>query len=391
MKILTIAPTPFFANRGTHIRILEEARAQVRRGHSVTIATYHIGGEIPASIGEGIEVRRIRRWLFWYKKLEAGPDWQKILLNLLLIKKVFFLARTQKPDVIHAHLHEGAAIAWLVTRLIWWRKIPVIADFHGSLVNEMKSHGYLKFDFLRKLFGRLEAWINNMGDRAVVSSSENQTIIQKVRTDQVVVALDGVDLSYYDNFANRENLRKKFNLPIDKVIVIYTGALLANKGLRYLLEAIPFVLEQSPNTHFVLAGFPIEGVAKFVKDNDLRKSVSVVSPLDYFQLPKLLHAADIGVDPKDSTVGQASGKILQYMGAGLPVVCFDRPNNREYLGNSAFYATEISAYGLTGAITKAVNDSDLRKKYGTDARKFAQKFSWDVGTEVFDELVGEIK
>jgi hypothetical protein len=32
LKILMIAPTPFFADRGTHIRILEEALALRRRG-----------------------------------------------------------------------------------------------------------------------------------------------------------------------------------------------------------------------------------------------------------------------------------------------------------------------------------------------------------------------
>jgi hypothetical protein len=93
MKILVIAPTPFFSDRGTHIRILEEAYALEGRGHSVTIATYHIGKEIADDLHSRIDVRRIRRLLFWYQKLEAGPDWQKIILDLLLIKKVFFPSR----------------------------------------------------------------------------------------------------------------------------------------------------------------------------------------------------------------------------------------------------------------------------------------------------------
>ena len=107
MKILFVAPTPFFADRGTHIRILEEALALEKLGHQITIATYHIGRDIYQDVETKIDVRRIRRWLFWYKKLEAGPDWQKILLDLMLMRKVFYLARTQKPDVIHGHLHEG--------------------------------------------------------------------------------------------------------------------------------------------------------------------------------------------------------------------------------------------------------------------------------------------
>ncbi|NCO98356.1 glycosyltransferase family 4 protein, partial [bacterium] len=83
MKILVIAPTPFFSDRGTHIRILEEALALEKLGHQVTIVTYHIGKDINTEIDTKIDVRRIRRLLFWYKKLEAGPDWQKVLLDIM--------------------------------------------------------------------------------------------------------------------------------------------------------------------------------------------------------------------------------------------------------------------------------------------------------------------
>jgi len=64
MKVLVVAPTPFFSDRGTHIRILEEALALEKRGIEVTIATYHIGQDFPASLNSHIDVRRIRRLLF---------------------------------------------------------------------------------------------------------------------------------------------------------------------------------------------------------------------------------------------------------------------------------------------------------------------------------------
>jgi len=123
MKILVIAPTPFFADRGTHIRILEEALALEKLGYEIQIATYHVGRNILEEVKTSIDVRRIHRWLFWYRKLEAGPDWQKIILDLMLIRKVFSLARKYKPDIIHGHIHEGVIIGWLVQKILFWRKI----------------------------------------------------------------------------------------------------------------------------------------------------------------------------------------------------------------------------------------------------------------------------
>jgi hypothetical protein len=43
LKILMIAPTPFFADRGCHVKILEELKSLTKRGIKVTLVTYHIG------------------------------------------------------------------------------------------------------------------------------------------------------------------------------------------------------------------------------------------------------------------------------------------------------------------------------------------------------------
>jgi glycosyltransferase involved in cell wall biosynthesis len=379
MKILMIAPTPFFADRGTHIRILEEALALEKQGHRVTIATYHIGRNIDTEVKTKIDIRRIRRLLFWYQKLEAGPDWQKIILDVLLLRKVYNLVLDQKPEIIHAHLHEGVLIGWIVKMLLFWRKIKLVADFHGSLTREMVSHQYLQGGFLKKLFDFIEKIIDNLGDFAITSSWENTEEILKLRKDQnVKTVLDGVNLDYYRNLPKKEISKEELELPPDKVIVTYTGALIMNKGIKYLLEAIPMVLASNPNLFFIIAGFPIEEAQQFIFENELSKSVRLVSPLNYFDLPKILNASDIAVDPKDSGTRQASGKILQYMGAGLPVICFDRSNNREYLGESAYFAINISAKDLAEGIMELAGNPEERERMGRLNRERAELFSWKV-------------
>ncbi|MDD5463590.1 MAG: glycosyltransferase family 4 protein [Candidatus Moranbacteria bacterium] len=386
MKILVIAPTPFFADRGTHIRILEESLALEKRGHQITIATYHIGRDIHSDVETNIDVRRIRRLLFWYKKLEAGPDWQKIFLDIMLIRKAFYLARTQRPDVIHGHLHEGVLIGWIVKKALFWRKMKLVADFHGSLTKEMASHSYLKGGILKKIFFEIEKWIDNLGDAALSSSEENTKDISKIRADHsVATVLDGVNLSCYESFSNKDELKREYELPTEKTIITYAGALIFNKGIEYLMDAIPKVLEKNDNVYFVVAGFPVEDVTEFVRKNNLSQSVRIVSPLNYFDLPKLLSASDIGVDPKDSMTLQASGKILQYMAAGLPVVCFDRPNNRAYLGEGGEYAREISAESLADSILSLANEPQKIQYKGQLNKQQIKKFSWDISAQKIEE------
>lgn len=382
MKILVVAPTPFFSDRGTHIRILEEALALEKMGHDITIATYHIGRDIHQERDTGIDVRRIIRLLFWYKKLEAGPDWQKIVLDLMLIRKTFYLARKHNPDIIHGHLHEGALIGWIVKKLLFWKKIKLVCDFHGSLTREMESHSYLNSGILKGVFHYLEKIINNLGDFSVASSWEYAEELKKTRrSGNIETVLDGVNLDYYVDLPPKEDCKKELELPLNKTVVTYAGALVANKGIDFLYQSILLVQGRCPDAFFIIAGFPIMGAEKFVAENKLEDKVRLINPLDYFELPKILKASDIGIDPKDSSVRQASGKILQYMAARLPVACFDRPNNRNYLGGGGEYAGEINSQSLADAIINLVNNPSMIRAKGEISRQRAENFSWEKTAE----------
>ncbi len=392
MRILMVAPTPFFSDRGTHIRILEESLALEKKGHKITIATYHIGRNIDPEIKTEIDVRRIRRLIFWYKKLEAGPDWQKIFLDLMLIRKVFYLTRTQKPDIIHGHLHEGVLIGWIVKKIFFWRKMKLVSDFHGSLTKEMVSHGYLGAGMLKKIFNFIEKTVDNMGNFAVTSSWENTEEIRNFRKDgKIETILDGVDLDYYKNLPAKEESKKDLELPSDKTIVTYAGALVPNKGVDYLTKAILLALQKNKDLFFIIAGFPVEGIKEFVKKNNLENNVRIIHPLNYFDLPKILNASDIAIDPKDSKVNQASGKILQYMGAGLPIVCFDKSNNREYLGQGAYYSKDFSAEGIAEGILELAQNSEKAKKMGEISKERAKNFSWERSAEKLDGIYCKLK
>lgn len=387
MKILVIAPTPFFSDRGTHIRILEEALALERLGHTVKIVTYHIGNALPTVLRTNIDVRRIRRLLFWYRKLEAGPDWQKIILDVMLIRKAFYLARTWQPDILHAHLHEGLAIGWVVQKSLFWRRMKLVADFHGSLTKEMVSHSYLRIPGLRWLFQTLERWIDNMGDTSVASSWDNADEISRIRTkNKVATLLDGTRLSMFEGLSDQRSLREKYHVPLDKIVIVYTGALIPNKGISLILEAIPLVCERYPQAHFVIAGFPVDQIRMLSGEGGYGQPATIISPLSYFALPEILTMCDIAVDPKESSVRQASGKMLNYMGAGLPVACFDTPNNRAYLGEDGAFAKAVTAEGLAAAIGTLIESPWRRDKYGRGAKDRAIRFSWEKSAKQLEKI-----
>ena len=161
LRILMIAPTPYFADRGCHVRIYEEARALIEQGCDVRIVTYHIGRDLP-----GIPTERIPN-VPWYRRLTAGPSWLKPLLDLLLFFKALSFSKTFRPQILHAHLHEGAFIGMLLKPLLG---IPLVMDSQGSLTVECRDHGFFRTgSLLEWLFSALEHIVNRNADAIITS------------------------------------------------------------------------------------------------------------------------------------------------------------------------------------------------------------------------------
>ena len=387
MRILMVAPVPFFVDRGTPMRILEEALALEKKGVTVDIVTYHLGRNI-SELNESskIKVYRVVRLLFWYNKKEAGADWQKIILDMLLIWKTAKIVFLKKPEIIHAHLHEGVLIGWVVKNMFFWRKIKLVADFHGELVSEMESHGYLNGGAIRRIFNFLEKMIFTLGDFTIASSDELKNRIMSLgKSDNLEVVLDGVNVEKYDQVISQKN-------DVHNLKVIYSGAFVANKGINTLLEAILKISKMKLNgLKFILAGGPRENIEGFIKDNSLESLVEIISSLNYFDLPQVNKRGDIAIDPKTSAFGQASGKILQYMAAGLPVVCFDRENNRKYLGEAGYYARDFSADGIVEGILYFFENRDKIEELSKMSQKAIKKFTWDASAEKIINIYNKIK
>jgi len=75
MKILMIAPQPFFEPRGTPISVYQRLAGLSNLGHTIDLSTYHIGEDVDF---ENVTIHRTISVPF-IKSLKVGPSWQKIL------------------------------------------------------------------------------------------------------------------------------------------------------------------------------------------------------------------------------------------------------------------------------------------------------------------------
>jgi glycosyltransferase involved in cell wall biosynthesis len=370
MRVLMVAPTPFFGDRGCHVRILEEVRALRRHQAEVLVATYHVGRDVP-------EVRTVRTArLPWVRRLPVGFSVHKPYLDLLLLITAARAARRFRPDVIHGHLHEGAAVAAVLSRLLGR---PAVADLQGSLTGELVDHHTIPAGgALPALARTLERTIVRGPTRLLASSTSfaRELAERWGGGDRVVHLPDGVDPEVFRPGIPADDLRRALGLE-GKRVVVFLGVLTPYQGVDDLLAAWPAVVAAAPDAHLLLMGYPNEArYREVVAGAGLTGSLTVTGRIDYREAPRYLALGDVAVSPKRSAT-EANGKLLNYMAAGLPTIAYEGPVSREILGEAGVLVPLGETAALAAAIVALLGDAGERKWRGQALRERAvAEFGW---------------
>src|SRR5512139_3730046 len=219
--ILMIAPTSFFGDYGCHVRILEEVRVLQKRGQRVTVVTYYKGRDLP-------ELNIVRtRPTPWHADYEVGSSRHKAAFDALLSWTALRTAQRKKPDIIHAHLHEGALIGRLVSA---FTGAPLVFDYQGSLTAEMLDHHFVRPGGKREWFFRtLEQRIDRLPRAILTSSRHSAQLLREELRDQaqrVVPMPDCVDTDFFrprtsTDQADVDSIKDQLGIPRDRTVVIY--------------------------------------------------------------------------------------------------------------------------------------------------------------------------
>jgi glycosyltransferase involved in cell wall biosynthesis/SAM-dependent methyltransferase len=366
-RVLMLAPTPFFADRGCHVRIYEQARYLTARGHPPVLLTYPIGDDPP-----GIAVERVTA-LTGYRSYEPGPAWPRLVFDLQMLIRAWSICRRERPDLIHAHLHEGALIGAILARRFG---VPLLFDYQGSLTGESIQHGFIPERGPRTaLFRTVERILDGSADRIVVSAAAlAEPLLAAGRNAETLG--DGVDPDRFAPGPPSPELADRLGLPRDRPLLVYLGAMTDYQGVDLLLEAVRRLDEGGRPAHLLLMGYPEQEYRRAADRMGISRLVTFTGRLNYFQAPEHLRLGAIALAPKLSRT-EANGKVLTYMATGLPVVAFDLPVNREILGPHAVWVRtgpdrRLCAERFARAIADLLDDPARARALAHAGRERAQ-------------------
>jgi glycosyltransferase involved in cell wall biosynthesis len=381
LRILMIAPTSFFSDYGGHIRILEETHILQGMGHEVAIVTYYKGSDMP-----GLDIRRTAA-LPWRPEYEVGSSRHKIVFDVYLAWQSLLEGIRFKPDVIHGHMHEGALIGGVLGKLL---RRPLVFDFQGSMTAEMTDHNFLrKNGRLYRLAFRLEKFINKLPQAILTSSIKATRLLEEqfqLPKEKLIPLPDCANIERFnpEKFSPemKQRLRQKLGIPADTPIIAYLGLLTDYQGVPHLIEAAVRLKEAGEHFHFLIMGYPnVVHYRAMAHKKGVTDQITFTGKVQYQHAPAYLSLGDIAVAPKMSS-SEGSGKLLNYMALGQPIIAYDSAVHREYLADLGVYAPSGDVAAFTEAIVTLLHRPRHGLVLGQKLRQRAiQMYSWQKAGE----------
>jgi glycosyltransferase involved in cell wall biosynthesis len=165
-------------------------------------------------------------------------------------------------------------------------------------------------------------------------------------------------------------------------MVLFTGRLVAAKGIRFLIEAIPAVLREHPECLFLFIGagnsLPYERRLKEL--NVPERNFAFLGYLkDASKLIEYYRAQSVYVAP--TLYENLPIRVLEAMACGVPVVASNVCAVPELIqdGLNGFLINPGSVHELAEKISALLADPRMRRRMGLNARKTVlEKFDWNV-------------
>ena len=368
MRILMIAPQPFFQPRGTPISVFQRLHGLSKLGCKIDLVTYHVGNDVEIP---GVTIHRAPALPF-IDNVKIGPSWAKILLDILVFLKTILMLLTNRYDVIHSH--EEASFFCVVLAIVFRKRH--IYDMHSILSQQLAGSSYGKLWPIVALFRLLEISVLRTCDAVITIGSDIEAYVTKHSPNVDQIMIENLPISTGENTVSPdqvEALREKLGLQ-GKIPVVYTGTFETYQGLDLLFDSIEIVMRHAPEIKFIMVGGKPHQVAYWqneMKQRGLHQCTHFVGTVSPEESIAYLHLAEILVSPRIEGLSVPL-KIYTYLHSGKPTVATRLYAHTQVLNDDMAMLVAPDKEEFAHGILQLAETPDLRRKLGGHAKEFAE-------------------
>lgn len=370
MRVLFLAPHPFFQNRGTPIAERAYIEALAERGDSVDLVTYGEGEdvELPA-----LRIHRIRQPRVM-RGVRPGFSWKKIACDLRMIALCGRLAREGRYDLVHA-VEESVFMAREIKRR---HGIPYVYDMDSSLSQQMvEKHPVL--GIVLPLLERMEKTAIRDSLATVTVCRALEEIARRCAPGVMVERIEDFSLLTGDE-AIDEELSLVIGLQPGRSraaapIVLYAGNLERYQGVDLLVEAFAIARRSAPEARLVVIGGTSSDIAALARKASrlgLADRAHFLGPRPLASLGGYLRQAAVLVSPRTRGLNTPM-KIFSYMDSGVPILATRLPTHTQVLDDGTACLVEPTTEAMARGLEELLANPARARAIADAARRRARE------------------
>jgi glycosyltransferase involved in cell wall biosynthesis len=375
LRILFLAPQPFFEVRGTPLAVLALGRALAGLGHTVDLLSFPQGEDVAIP-----GLRHLRSLRLPVGRVRAGASLAKLVLDVPFMLEAWARMAFGRYDVVHA-VEEAAHLAAPLARLLG---LPLVVDVDSSIPDQLRYSGFARRGPLPWLATHLETHaLAHSAAVVTVCRSLTEGVRAKAPFARVFQIEDPPLVEPGTGVPPETVAALRSSLGLDPApVVLYSGNFEPYQGVSLLAEAAARV----PEAQFVFMGGEPQEI-------DLLRAQAAASgarcsfagkrpPAD---LPAFLALADVLVSPR--TQGENTPfKVYTYLASGRPLVATRIPTHTQLLDDTLAFLVEPTAAGLAGGVQQALTQPQEAQARAAAGRALIER---DFSNERYREKVAE--
>lgn len=358
------------------------ARELARCGYEVTVITAQVSKTMPEyELVEGVHIYRVPALRLPRMAISLNFPWLSYTFTPGNQRRIAEIIRRHRPDIIHLHNHMFD-LAFSAVRMARRFNKPLATTIHTMIKHANPFYNAILYPADRIALKRL---VIRRSQALICPDVNIQKYVAEAwgRPGEPIVPY-GIVVEPPPG-AIIEELRAKYRLD-GKRVILSLGHVHEIRNRRDLVEALPFVLEEFPNTVLLIVGaVATDTPAVTAKRLGVQDSVILAGPAPHEQVSALLALADLEShwlnqdDPAKTSLGIAS---LEAMGAGKAILSAANPDTYGpgvlKPGENLLIVEPGKPHELAQTITGLLHDDARRRAIGERARQTIQThFSMD--------------
>ncbi len=386
MRILVLAPEPFFEPRGALFSLYNHIKALLTIGYEIDLVTYPIGNQVKLP---GLTVYRAPA-IPLIREVKPGPSLAKIPLDFaLFLTAVWRLCLRRYREL---HTHEEASLMGVLLAFIF--RCKHLYCMHCDLAQLIASSGFIKNRLILHCLEAVQKFMVRKSDAVIAFYPEIESTAKRMAPGKPVYMILPPAVDEDLPPARQEDvarLREQLQLG-DAPVLLYTGTLETYQGLDILLRSVVIVRSKFPAARYVIVGGKAEQVDTLrllAQELGVTDVVSIVGPRPLEEMPKYMALGNILLSPR-SKGDHTPLKLYTYLRSGKPILGTAIYAHTQILTSEIALLVPPTPQDLAEGALELLQNPERAQALGDNARRVAEEqYSWSAFLEKVRQVYGE--